>query len=133
MSWAKLDDGFDSHRKLDGVSLEAVGLWARGLSYSARYLTDGHLDHTWLRARVPGDKKRERLIEELLDARLLDEADGRYFIYHFLEYNFSRAQVEEKREKEREKKAAQREARGSGRTGRADLTDQRSARAEPEW
>jgi uncharacterized Zn finger protein (UPF0148 family) len=137
MSWVKLDDGLDSHRKVEGTGLEALGLWTRALTYAARYSTNGAIDERWLRARVPNKRRRDLLVAELVDAGLLErlpagearavtivEREPRHgvhravevgpfehetlLIHDFLEYNESAAEGEARREKERERKAEQR-------------------------
>ncbi len=108
MAWAKLDDGFDTHRKVDRVSLEAVGLWARALAYASRYLTDGKVDHEWLESRVPPKDRREKLLNSLVDAGLFDLREDGIWIHDYLDYNPSKESVEERRERDRKKKEAQR-------------------------
>jgi hypothetical protein len=41
MTWTKLDDGFWMHPKIVHAGNEAVGVFARLLSYCGNYLTDG--------------------------------------------------------------------------------------------
>lgn len=41
MPWTKLDDGFWMHPKILLAGNEAVGIFARCISYCGAYLTDG--------------------------------------------------------------------------------------------
>jgi hypothetical protein len=114
----KLSDGFDTDYRIDAVSLEAAGLFARALAYTAERLTDGCIDQRWLQRRVRGKKARERILGELV-AEGLFRADGDgYVIVPVAESDTDRLvhvlkkqEVQEYREKEAEKKRAQRQAR----------------------
>jgi hypothetical protein len=43
MPWFKVDDKLASHPKVMRAGLAAMGLWVKAGSWSARYLTDGHI------------------------------------------------------------------------------------------
>jgi hypothetical protein len=47
VSWGKLDDQFHSHPKVIAAGNEAVGVYARALSYCADYNTDGFVSRVW--------------------------------------------------------------------------------------
>lgn len=47
MSWGKLDDKFHSHPKVLAAGNEAVGVYARALSYCADHNTDGFVSRVW--------------------------------------------------------------------------------------
>lgn len=144
MSWARLDDGFESHRKVQGLDLGAVGLWTLALSYAARYATDGVVEERWLRARVPEKRRRDKLVRDLVEAGLFERlAAGEkrelaiteralrhgvsreveigpfdhetLLIHDFLTYNESAAEAEARRAKERERKSEQRRKQGERR------------------
>ena len=120
MPWLKVDDGFYDHPKLDDVPLEAVGLWLMCATYSARHLTDGFVSSSRV-ARMGGT---EAMTTALVGAGLwVREGDGfRYKDWH--EYQPSRAQVEEqrdrKRDQTRERVRKHRAAKGNG--GNAHVT-----------
>lgn len=105
MAWFKVDDGLDTHEKVEETSLAATGLWVRAGSYAARHLTDGFVPHRWFRKRVPRRRERERLIAELVRERRLVSEDGGFRLNDYLDYNPSREQVEAERARERDKKA----------------------------
>ena len=132
--WVRLDDSFESHRKRRRAGHEAIGLWAGALAYAGRYLTNGHIDTDWLEAEVPSAAKRRKLVGKLMAvgllellpngqvARLVDRRgelvevgpvpEDSYLIHDYLQFNPSRKEVEERREKERLKKIEQRMSRG---------------------
>jgi hypothetical protein len=94
MPWARLDDGFYDHEKVEGLPnalrLKCVGLFTLALSYSNRHLTDG---------RVSGDRLRRfggtpQLVEALITANLFERAIDGIVIHDFAIYNKTRAQVE---------------------------------------
>jgi len=70
MTWVKLCENVDTDRRIEDVSLEATGLFIRSVSYSARYLLDGVIDEKWVRRRVSNARKRQKLVEELVEAHL---------------------------------------------------------------
>jgi hypothetical protein len=111
VAWSRLDDGLDEHRKVDVLleddelrGLAAIGLWALTLANSARRLTDGGVSKPTLRKIAPRHGKA--LAQRLVEAGLYDEHHGEVAIHDYLEFNPSRASVEEKRRKDSERKAA---------------------------
>jgi hypothetical protein len=68
MAWAKLDDRFHRHRKVDDLSLEAIGLWTKSLSYCADYLTDGFVEQRWVNRELPQKRRRESIVGNLISA-----------------------------------------------------------------
>ncbi len=110
MPYAQLDDGLFAHRKAKRTSDAALGLWVRGLTYAARYLTDGFLDETFVEDFVRG-RARQRAAEELVDRGWWEPRGGGYQIKDYLDYNRSRAQVEADREKARERQSRVRDKR----------------------
>ncbi len=108
MPWGRLDDSLYDHPKLDRLPedrrLEGVGLWAVAISWSNRFLTDGHLP----RARVEKLGGTVDLAELLVTAEMFDHDGSGYVVHDFLDFNDSRAVVMERRQKEAERKAAYR-------------------------
>lgn len=92
MTWARVDDGFWRHEKIAGVSDAALGLHLRALSYCCDQLTDGKLSKPAL--TMLGAKPSQ--VRELVMAGIWDEGP---VIHDFLEYNESRVEVLDKREK----------------------------------
>lgn len=95
MTWARLDDSFYDHPKFLGLGLEPIGLWACGLAYACRYLTDGFLPRAAV-ARF-GGPKGIKTASELVDSGLWSEVNGGYSIINYLEYNQSKSNVESTR------------------------------------
>lgn len=105
MPWFKLDENFANHPKVNQAGNAAVGLWVRCGTYSAQYLTDGH---------VPGNVARNlgkpREIAALLDAGLwvpCDDGDG-YVMPDYLDYNPSKEQILAERAANRDRQARRR-------------------------
>jgi hypothetical protein len=96
MSWAKLDDGFWMNPKVIVVGNTAAGIFARLLSYSGCYLTDGRVPAEVVQTIVGKDTKAlDALERSLLIQRL---PSGAFAIPDFLEHNRSKAQIEADRE-----------------------------------
>lgn len=92
MSWVKVDDGFPDHPKTLVLSLAAQGLWLVGLCYANRLMTDGHVPSALLR-RI-GDQAAWPAAEELVAVGLWSETATGWEIHDYLEYQRSRAQIE---------------------------------------
>jgi hypothetical protein len=106
--WARIDDGFHAHPKVQAISLAASGLLVRAISYCAHYLTDGRIDPPFIRATAHGHVGRKAL-RELVDGGLLEPLEGgSYRVHDYLDFNPSRADVEAERDKQRRKKSNQR-------------------------
>jgi hypothetical protein len=103
MPWFKLDDNFHLHPKVHDAGNAAVGLWVRCGTYSAQYLTDGHVP-----AKVVREYGRSAEIKALVAARLwVPNGDG-FVIPDYLEYNPSREQVLARRATDAERQARRR-------------------------
>jgi len=103
MSWAKLDDRSNEHRKQHKAGAEACWLWACGLMYANRQpARDGFIPDTMIRLLFPF-KKPERLAERLVAAGLWDKVDGGWVVHDFTFWNKTKEQVEQDREAARER------------------------------
>ena len=103
MPWFKLDDSFHQHPKVTDAGNAAVGLWVRCGTYSAAYLTDGHIPATT--AHKLGSRRE---IDALVKSRLwVPNGDG-FLMPDYLEYNPSAEQVRAERAKARERQAKRR-------------------------
>jgi hypothetical protein len=100
MTWSKLDDGFWSHPKVVNAGNEAVGVYARALSYCGRHETDGYIP-----PEVAGFIGSKRAFQRLIDTDLIHENGSGFFIPDFTEFNPSHALLEAKRAKDRARKA----------------------------
>lgn len=107
MSWSRLDDGYWSDPDLEPVSLAALGVFSRSLSYCGCHNTDGHVPGSTALFLARGQKK---LLKELVDAALWEEEGADYKVRSFLAYNPSRAEVEAKRKADAERKRKARES-----------------------
>lgn len=88
--WTRLDDNFYDHPKVIRAGLEAIGLFALGLSYAARHLTDGKIPLEFV-------GKRKRPAEKLVEVGLWERDGSSYRIHHFLDYNPSASRVKRDR------------------------------------
>lgn len=85
MTWVKIDDRFHCHRKVRQAGLEAVGLHARALSYSAAEDLEGRVETSWVE-EVAG-KKASKLTTALVEAGLWERNGNGWLIHDFLDYN----------------------------------------------
>lgn len=116
MPHAEVDDNFADHGKVWRLSDAAFRLHTSGILYCARLITDGFVPANKVQKLVP--KFRVKALDELVSAGMwtavgIDQVVS-YEIHDYLDWNPSRAQIEERR-----KKAAQRKAkwlRGRGNT-----------------
>lgn len=113
MSWARLDDGFWMHPKVLISGNAAAGVFARLLSYSGCYLTDGLIPSPIVDSIVGKDK---RAIDALVTHGMVHRMDtGSIYIPDYLEYNPSKIEVEkvvQQRKAAGKASAAARSARG---------------------
>jgi hypothetical protein len=103
MPWGRLDDSFDSHRKVRRAGNEATGIYARALSYCAGALTDGHVDPEWLEERT--GKRAVKVGELLVVAGLWEPNSDGFVIHDYLEFNPSRSEILERRAADSRRKA----------------------------
>ena len=89
MSWVRLDDALFSHPKVLRAGNEALGAWVRMLTYCAAYLTDGVIDAETALSLAG----RQKVIDKLVTARLLDRDGDVLRVHDYLAHNPSRAQV----------------------------------------
>lgn len=109
MTYSQFDDALDGHPKRRKVGWEAFGLWCGMVIHCGKYLTDGHLDSEWLEEAVPQPRRRTKLLDLLLEQRMVHRnGDGGLVVHDYLEHNPSREEVLERRRKAAEKKRAQR-------------------------
>lgn len=98
MPFLNLDDNFAEHPKVDGLSDGAFRLHVSALCYASRHLTDGRIESDKVPRLVP--RFRRKMLTELLDRRLWAEhPGGGYAIHDFLDWNRSRAEIQEQRDR----------------------------------
>lgn len=108
MAWVRLDDAFPEHPKVLAVGEEAAWLYVCVLCYCNRHLTDGFLPAAAV-PRLTGQKSPSRLTAKLVDAGLLDIVRDGFFVHDYLEYQMSKASIENERAGARERMAKVRE------------------------
>lgn len=96
MTWAKLDDRFWSHPKVLGAGNEAVGAFARCLSYCGAHLTDGRVPEGVAVFIAGSPRKVDHIVQSGLLERL---PSGDLYVKDYAHYNPLRDQVEAEREK----------------------------------
>lgn len=103
MSWAKVDDQFHTSEKALDCSLAARGLWLMCLSWVGDKETDGAVPRSVV--RLHGAAEWEQLSGELVSAGLWEKTEGGFQFHDYLDYNRSKAELEEERVKAAERKA----------------------------
>lgn len=106
MPYLNLDDGFAEHPKIMGLSDGAFRLHVAALCYCARRMTDGDIPRE--AARTLSATAKPRHILELEASSLWITSATGWQVHDFLDWNRSRNEIEERREKDREKKRNQR-------------------------
>jgi hypothetical protein len=97
--WTKLDDGFWSNPKIGGVGNEAVGVFARMLSYCGRH-SDGEVPQDIANYIAAGNLSA---LESLEKSGLIRRRKGGWFIPTYLDYNISQEQDKLRRQKDAER------------------------------
>jgi hypothetical protein len=109
MSWARLDDRFWSNRKVRAAWKQcraSVGLHVMAIAYCAMHETDGVIDEHFLESLIPNGKERTQALDALLGVGLWHAGtDGFWLINDYLEFNPSRHQLAERRQRDAERKA----------------------------
>lgn len=120
MAWAKFDDRWATHPKLLAAGLEAKGLDASGICYSAGQETDGFVPDAALVILAAGHRNPARVADVLVTVGRWsrDEARKGYLIHDYGVYNFTRSQGEDKRAQAAARKAAYRAKQGRDKAGR---------------
>ncbi len=146
VSWTKLADEFDDHPKIVSLSPVAELVQVRALIYANRFRTDGHVPAGAMskllrgseRLRLDGRKiSAEDVVQELLDAGVWEKNGGPGWLVHdFLDYQFSKAQLEAQSETKREsgRKGGLRSGQARGRSNeRLAEPQQRPSTVLPVW
>ena len=103
MAWLRVESSFPNHRKImmaghllgTGSMGRIIGLWSVGACYSVANLTDGFVPRiVFLDARY--DKKPSAVVDVMVQAGLLEAAEGGYLLHDFTQYNPSAAEVKAK-------------------------------------
>jgi hypothetical protein len=107
MPWGRIDDSLYDHPKLNDLGrwrLPCIGLYTLAISWSNRFLTDGHIPTDQVK-RLGGTPL---FAEQLVRAGLWDKVADGYRVHDFLDFNPSRREVEDGRKAARERMRRQR-------------------------
>jgi hypothetical protein len=97
MTWVRLDDLMPQHPKVLRAGPAAAWLWVCGLAYCSRMLTDGAIPSQALASF--GLPQTDKLAATLVEVGLWDETSDGFQVHDFLQYQPSRKQVLERRER----------------------------------
>lgn len=137
MPWVKLTDDFYDDPKMKAAGPLGLAMWAVGLTWCARNLTDGFVPFgqvecllalrgiEWEGVQVGPDT----LVRTLIDVGLWSDAPGGYEVNNYLRYQPSRAKVLADRERERERKRGERAAESDARPDAVRVDSARSPNA----
>lgn len=129
MSWARLDDRANEHRKQLLAGPEACWMWSCGLMYANRQdARDGFIPEPMLAMLYPFTKPK-KLAAKLVEVGLWEVVPGGYLIHGYHDWNPTREQVEAERAKGRERAAASYQKR---KPKPADSSPEESERSSPE-
>lgn len=99
MPWANLDDQFPNHPKVIRLSNAAFRLHVSGICYCAKYRTDGRISAEVVPMLLP--RYTRKVLDELAagDRPLWVPVVGGYEIHDYLEWNRSKAEIQEHKER----------------------------------
>ena len=117
MAWFKVDDTFHTSRKVKSIParhrLAAVGLWTVAGSWCSQELTDGHVPTYMIREWGATPK----VVDALVSAGLWDREHDGFVFRSWVEYNPSKARVEDERAASKARMEASRARRRAKRAG----------------
>ena len=101
MTWARLDDRLHDNRKIKRLwrtCPTALGLHMMAITYCAGNETDGLVDAEFVHEKCTAPRERDKMTTALVNAGLWDVEGEDWRIHGYLEFNPSRATLDEKRE-----------------------------------
>lgn len=99
MTWGRLHDGMAFHPRIIAAGNEAVGLWARMLSYCNQHLTDGIVPRAVAGGLAGRYETHRGPLRKLIASGLAElQENGDILIHDYLQWNDSRSKILEKRE-----------------------------------
>lgn len=122
MTWSRFDDAARKGPKATKAGNEAWGFWAASIMYCNQYSTDGFIPDEALKDVPPvsiSKSKAKLLAERLVSARMepgkpglfeRDDARGGYIVHDFLDWNPSKADVDQRRADDKARKQIERAA-----------------------
>lgn len=112
VSWARLDDHANEHRKQLAAGAEACWLWACGLMYANRHPErNGVIPFEAVALLTPlSERRRKRLAAKLVEVQLWHRGVAGFEIHDYHAYNPTAAQIEQEKAagRERAKRSYQR-------------------------
>jgi hypothetical protein len=112
VTWFKVDDGFYDHPKVKAIPRRqrqgAVALWTLAGSWCCRYLTDGIVPAHMIEEFGASVKDAESLV----NTGLWEDCGGSYLFHDWVEFQFTREQVETERAAARARMMHRRRNRG---------------------
>lgn len=75
----RMDDGYPDHPKVIGLSDRAFRLHVRLMCYASKHLTDGFIPKAVA--------SKPRVVQELLDGRLIEPANGGWRLHDYHDWN----------------------------------------------
>lgn len=116
MAWAKLDDRYDDNPKIKRawlMHMGAVGLHSMAVTYCCRHELDGLLGDAWIKEKLPVKRDRDAICAALVECGLFEVVADGFVVHDFLDFNPSREELRERREKDRVRKASKQKSHGS--------------------
>lgn len=103
MGWAKFDDQFTDHPKVQAAGPWAELLAMRAVIFCARYETDGLIRKSVLPRLTVGVPSSKRHVSALIREGLWEETDDGWLVHDFLDYHPSRDEKDAERQAARER------------------------------
>ncbi len=103
MTWVRLDDQWADHPKFLKVGDLGKLAWVVGLTYAARYLTDGHLPDEVIPRFLSSAKASLNACAKLVAAGLWERVEDGYTIHDYHEYQPLASSVKAQREATRQR------------------------------
>ncbi len=143
MGWARFDDNYTDHPKVRDVSALAELLDMRAVIHCARHDTDGLITPSRLKMIAHQIPTVHRKVDELVACgRWSTNPNGGWLVHDYLEYNPSKAQKTEQRERGREYtrksrgktlRASISQGDGTGSSSTEKRGEDRDPKSKPPW
>jgi hypothetical protein len=104
MTYALLDDGFYDHPTFIDVDDDLIGVWAKGLAYCNRHLTDGVIGARSIAQKLCKTADPNTIVERMVEAELWALKGDKIIHVGFLDHNRSKREVLKQRTAAKERK-----------------------------
>lgn len=88
-TFVRLDHGMPENRKVMGLSDAAFRLYIEAICWCSRQESDGHIPVAFIKRLG-----RAKVVRELVECGLLDEAVGGYMVHDYLDFQRSSEEIE---------------------------------------